>query len=94
MTTLACIDQKIELLKKQRTRLASQSAQAERSKRTRQAVVIGALVMAQMPEVFARIKGGLTRPQDLELFGLDPLKEFCKPSLEQATFSSALDRTG
>jgi len=50
--------------------LDSRERARERKARARQCIIIGSWLAANEPQTFERVKAALTRPQDLDAFGL------------------------
>lgn len=71
--TLAEIEAKIEQLKARKQAIQARESQRERKARARQAIILGAWVQANRPDVVEACKAALTRPQDRAAFGLEPL---------------------
>jgi hypothetical protein len=66
---LAAIDRQIERLKNRRTAVLAQDAAAERRRRTRRSIIIGAWIQQHRPDIVEAVKAGLTREQDRAAFG-------------------------
>lgn len=72
--TVADIDKEIEQLRARRATLVAKESDAERRIRTRQAAILGGWLLANDPALVETIKNKLTRDQDRNAFGLEPLK--------------------
>lgn len=72
---LAALDARIEQLKARKAKILARQSEQDRKARARQAIIIGAWVQANRPELVEEIKAGLTRDQDRAAFGLEPLAE-------------------
>lgn len=70
MDKLAALDARIEQLKARKAKLMQREDDKARKARARQAIIIGAWVQANRPDLVDEIKEALTRPQDRAAFGL------------------------
>lgn len=70
MDKLAALDARIEQLKARKAKLVQREDDKARKARARQAIIIGAWVQANRPDVVEACKEALTRPQDRVAFGL------------------------
>jgi len=83
---IASIDRQIERLKDRRTAVLAQEAAAERRRRTRRSIIIGAWIQQHRPDIVEAVKAGLTREQDRAVFGVRP-----SPIANKVDIDSALD---
>ncbi len=71
---IADIEQHILALKQRKAHLIARDRASERRIRARQAIIVGTWLMANQPETVNMIKARLSRPQDLQAFGLAELE--------------------